>query len=122
MMLRVGVELIVLAPRKCGRRAAGVLVCFLLAWGIAANAGPESLSDLDLAELLSWVDPPAALQLLDKLQPTAQTGDARVQWLMARGFAYADADQEQAQTIAARLHELGRTHASAEAVFSWLRP
>ena len=124
-MMRVGGAMggtqCVLGPRRCGRGVAGVLVCFSLAWGIAANAGPESMPDLDRAELLSWVDPPAALQLLDKLQPTAQAGDARVQWLMARGFAYADADQEQAQTIAARLHELGRTQASAEAASHLVR-
>jgi diguanylate cyclase (GGDEF)-like protein len=55
------------------------------------------------------------LQLLDKLQPTAQTGDALVQWLMARGVAYAGGNEEQLQPIIQRLHELGGTRASAEA-------
>jgi diguanylate cyclase (GGDEF)-like protein len=98
-----------------GWRSGGVLLCLLLAWVVPANTRAAPIPDLDRAEQLSWLDAPAALQLLDQLQPTAQTGDALVQWLMARGIAYADVDQEQAQAIAQRLHDLGRTQASAEA-------
>ena len=104
------------------RRSGAALLCLLLGSLIpaATQAVPAStqaapVSDLDRAEQLSWLDAPAALQLLDQLQPTAQTGDALVQWLMARGIAYADVDQKQAQAIAQRLQELGRTQASAEA-------
>ena len=92
-----------------------MLVCLVLAWVVPARTQAAPAPDLDRAELFSWIDAPAALQLLDKLQPTAQAGDALVQWLMARGIAYADVDQEQAHAIVRRLHELGRTQASAEA-------
>lgn len=92
----------------------GVLVCILLAWIVPSNTQAAPAPDLDRAVLLSWLDAPAALQLLDKLQPTAQTGDALVPWLMIRGLAYAGVDQEQAQTIVQRLHELGRTQPLAE--------
>lgn len=88
---------------------------------MAAPAQPPYASDLDRAELLSWMDAPAALKLLDKLPPTAQTGDAQVQWLMVRGMAYADGDQAQAQAIAERLHELAHTQTSAEAASHLVR-
>ena len=97
------------------RGVARVLVCLLLASLARANTPPESIPGLDRAELLSWIDAPAALQLLDKLQPTSQTGDALIQWLMARGIASAGGDDKQARADAERLHELGRTEASAEA-------
>jgi diguanylate cyclase (GGDEF)-like protein len=108
---------IVLAVGACERgwRSGGALLCLLLAWVVPSNTQAAPILDLDRAEQLSSMDAPAALQLLDQLQPTAQTGDALVQWLMARGIAYADVDQEQAQAMAQRLHELGRTQASAEA-------
>ena len=103
------------------RRSSGVLFFLLLARVVAAPAQPPYASDLDRAELLSWMDAPAALKLLDKLPPTAQTGDAQVQWLMVRGMAYADGDQAQAQAIAERLHELAHTQASAEAASHLVR-
>ncbi len=101
--------------RNCG----AVLLCGLLAWAFPLDA--RSAADLDRAEQLSWMDAPAALQLLDTLQPIAQTGDALVQWLMARGIAYADSEQQQTELIIQRLHELGSTQASAEAVSHILR-
>ena len=98
-----------------GRRTCGVLLCLTLAFLVPVRAQAQSIPDLDRAELLSTMDAQAALQLLDQLQPSAQTGNTLVQWLMARGIAYADGDQKQAQDIAQRLHELGRTQSSAEA-------
>ena len=98
-----------------GRCAVWVLICLLLASIARANPAAESIPGLDQAEFLSWIDAPSALQLLDKLQPTSQTGDALIQWLIARGIASADGDQEQVQAIAQRLHELGRNQAAAEA-------
>jgi len=104
----------------------GVLLCLLWVWvapAQAASTADASMADLDRAQLLSWMDAPAALQLLDKLQPTAQTGDALVQWLMARGVAYAGdgGDEQKAQVIIQRLHELGGTRPSAEAAAHILR-
>jgi diguanylate cyclase (GGDEF)-like protein len=61
------------------------------------------------------MDAPAALQLLDKLEPQAASGATRIEWLMIRGLAYADDDPEQAQAVAQRLHELGLTQPVAEA-------
>lgn len=84
-------------------------------WVLPSGAHSYPPADLDRAEQLSWMNAPAALQLLDKLQPTAQTGDALVQWLMARGIAYADGEREQAEEIVQHLHQLGATLASAEA-------
>jgi diguanylate cyclase (GGDEF)-like protein len=109
--------MIMIAVGACERlrRSGGVLLCLLLAALIPATTRGAPVPDLDRAEQLSWLDAPAALQLLDKLQPTAQSGDALVQWLMARGIAYADVDQEQAQAIARRLHELESPRVSAEA-------
>jgi diguanylate cyclase (GGDEF)-like protein len=107
----------VIAVGACdrGRRSGGVLIGLLLASVFPATTQAAPVPDLDRAELLSWIDAPAAQQLLDKLQPTAQTGDALVQWLMVRGLAYADSDQEQTRAIIQRLHELGSTRGSAEA-------
>ena len=94
----------------------GVLLCMLVVWAIpAAPSRSEPIPGLDRAELLSWVDPPSALQLLDELQPTARSGDALVQWLMARGLAYALDKNQQGQAIVQRLHEIGVNQASAEA-------
>ena len=110
-----------------GRRS-GVLLCLLLAsWvlanteAIAATTQPAIGSDLDRAELLSWMDAQAALQLLDKIQPTVVPGDASVQWLMARGLAYADSEPDQTRAIVQRLHELGRTQPAAEAASHLVR-
>jgi diguanylate cyclase (GGDEF)-like protein len=91
------------------------LICLLLASLARAGTQAEPIPDLDRAELLSGLDAPAALQLLDKLQPASQSGDTQIQWLMARGIASIDVDQQQAQAIAQRLHELGRGQGAAEA-------
>jgi diguanylate cyclase (GGDEF)-like protein len=122
------VILVAVGACERGWRSGGALLCLLLAWVVPANTQAVSLPDasipdLDRAQLLSWMDAPAALQLLDRLQPTAQTGDALVQWLMARGMGYGGdgGDQEQAQAIIQRLHELGATRASAEAAAHILR-
>jgi len=105
------------------RCAAWVLICLLSASLARANTPVESIPDLDRAELLSWIDAPAALQLLDKLQPGSQAGDELIQWLMVRGIASASAggNEKQAQAIADRLHELGRDQASAEAASHLVR-
>lgn len=96
-------------------RTAGVLLCWTLAWTapLIAEAAPEP--DLSHAEQLSIFNAPAALQLLDKLQPTADSGDTLAQWLMVRGLACIDGDPEQAQAIIRRLYRLGQTQPSAEA-------
>ena len=101
--------------RQGGRRAARALIGLLLASFAQANPQAQPLPDLDRAELLSWIDAPAALQLLDRLPPASQTGDALIQSLMVRGIASSGGDEKQAQAIVERLHELGRTQASAEA-------
>jgi diguanylate cyclase (GGDEF)-like protein len=111
----------VTAACQRGRGAPWVLICLLLASPARANTQAESIPDLDRAELLSWIDAPAALQLLDKLQPASQTGDALIQWLMARGIASVGGDEKQTEAIAERLHELGRTQASAEAASHLVR-
>jgi diguanylate cyclase (GGDEF)-like protein len=88
------------------------VLCLLLAWSVPSH--PQSAAeDIDRAEQLSWMDAPAAVQLLDKLRPTMQSGDALVQWLMVRGLAYADGEEEQARAVVKRLHELGGAQASA---------
>lgn len=104
-----------------GRRTGGMLLCLVLAWVFSANTQAAPTPDLDRAEELSWLDPTAALQLLDKLQPAAQTGDVLVQWLMARGLAYADSEPEQTQAIIRRLHDLGGSRPSAEAASHMVR-
>ena len=104
-----------------GRRTGGMLLCLVLAWAFPASAQAAPTPDLDRAEELSWLDPTAALQLLDKLQPAAQTGDVLVQWLMARGLAYADSKPEQTQAIIRRLHDLGGSRPSAEAASHMVR-
>ena len=98
-----------------GGRPAGMFLTLLVAWIVPSNTQAAPAPDLDRAELLSWMDAPAALQLLDQLQPTAQTGDALVQWLMVRGLAYGEGDQQEAQAIVQRLHGLGGSSPSAEA-------
>ena len=96
-------------------KPAGILLCVLLAWTTPADAQSLSTPELDRAELLSWMDPPAARELLDKLQPTARSGQALVQWLMARGISYTAEGNEEARSVIQRLHELGATEVSAEA-------
>ena len=93
----------------------------MLSWVFPSNTQAAPTPDLDRAEELSWLDPTASLQLLDQLQPTAQTGDVLVQWLLARGLAYADSEPAQAQVIIQRLHGLGGTRASAEAASHMVR-
>lgn len=93
----------------------GILLCVLLAWTTLAQAQSLSTPELDRAEVLSWMDPPAARQLLDKLQPTARSGQALVQWLLARGISYTAEGNEEARSVIQRLHELGATEVSAEA-------
>ncbi len=111
----------VTAACQRGRCAAWVLICLLLASPARASAPVESIPDLDRAELLSWIDAPAALQLLDKLQPASQTGDTLIQWLMTCGIASVGGDEKQARAVAERLHELGRNQASAEAASHLVR-
>jgi diguanylate cyclase (GGDEF)-like protein len=100
---------------KNGGRTAGLLFCLLVTWVDPSNAQAAPTPDLDRAEMLSWMDAPVALQLLDEWQPTAQTGDKLIQWLMVRGLAYGDGDQRAAEAIVQRLHGLGGSQLSAEA-------
>jgi tetratricopeptide (TPR) repeat protein len=95
------------------RRGRLLISCLLVAWHVSANTDPGTAAALDRAEQLSWMDGPAALRLLDQLEPRARSGEALIQWLMARGLAYADGEPEQAQAIVQRLYELGRTQSAA---------
>ena len=92
-----------------------LLVFLLLAWPVTASIPAEIQADLDRAEQLSWMDAPAGLRLLDELEPRARSGDALIEWLMSRSFAYADTEPEQVQAVAQRLHVLGFTQPAAEA-------
>jgi hypothetical protein len=96
------------AAYERARRAAKDLICLLLVSLARANTQAGPIPDLDRAELLSWIDTPAALRLLDKLQPASQTGDAQIQWLMARGIASIEEDQEQAQAICSMRRKIQR--------------
>jgi diguanylate cyclase (GGDEF)-like protein len=96
-------------------------------WGALAVARAQvtATADLDRAEQLSLTDSPAALRLLDKLQPTGQDREARVRWLMIQGLAYADASSSSyTNVVIQRLRDLGREQPSALAashiVQAWL--
>jgi diguanylate cyclase (GGDEF)-like protein len=111
-------------PRLAPGLLRPALLYLLLAAGAAfSQTRNTTISQLDRAEALSSSDSAAALQLLDKIE--ARDGDALVQWLMVRGLAYADTqDEEQARAVIRRLHELAATQAHAEAashiVQAWL--
>jgi diguanylate cyclase (GGDEF)-like protein len=98
-------------------RGSGVLLLYLLLTRpvFASPPLPAPSSDLDRAELLSWMDAPAAVQLLDHIEPQARSGAALVQWLMARGLAYAEGEPDKALAIALHLHDMGRTQPIAAA-------
>ena len=96
-------------------RSGGVLLCWFLVWLAPLKSQAAPVPDLSRAEQLSKLNAPAALQLLDKLQPTALSGDTLAQWLMVRGLASIDGAPGQAQAIIRRLHQLGPTQPSAEA-------
>ena len=96
-------------------KAVGQLaLCSLLAWGVGARAA--AIPDIDRAEHLSWADAPAAIKLLDKLKPAAQGGEPLVQWLMVRGLADADTqDEDDERAIDQRLTALRTRQAVAAA-------
>jgi diguanylate cyclase (GGDEF)-like protein len=97
----------------------------VLSGSIPVHSQEAAIPDIDRAEALSWLDSSVALQMLDRLAPTAQKGRAQIQWLMVRGLAYADTKNEHdAQPVVLRLREIGRSDAAAEAashlVEGWL--
>lgn len=89
-----------------------------------AHAQDAAIPDIDRAEELSWSDSAAALNLLDKIRPTAQQGTDWVQWLMVRGLAYADTrDEEHAKAVIQQLQALNgeaSAVAAAHIVEAWL--
>jgi diguanylate cyclase (GGDEF)-like protein len=91
---------------------------------VPLHAQVAATPDIDRAEELSWSDSTAALKLLDKLKPTADSGPELVRWLMVRGLAYADThDEEHTRAVIQRLQALS-SDATAEAashiVEAWL--
>lgn len=100
------------------------LLC-VLSGSTPVHSQEAVIPDIDRAEELSWLDSSVALQMLDRLAPTAQTGRAQVQWLMVRGLAYDDTvNEHEVQPIVLHLREIGRSDAAAEAashlVEAWL--
>ena len=82
------------------------LACLLASlWSVCCYAQFAKIPDIDRAEQLSSTDAPAALELLDKLQPATQNGDDLARWLLVRGLAYCDArDESKAQEVIRRLY------------------
>jgi diguanylate cyclase (GGDEF)-like protein len=93
-----------------------LLWALLLGCGLPVYAQAATTPNIDRAEQLSWADAPAALRLLDKLKPPAQSGELLVQWLMVRGLADADSqDEVDERAIDQQLTALGTREAVAAA-------
>jgi diguanylate cyclase (GGDEF)-like protein len=91
-------------------------IVFFLLTSSALRAQEGISDDIDRAEELSWTDPPAALRLLDRLQPDPQDDAALVRWLMVQGLAHAATrDQDKARAVVQRLAQLSDAHPAAAA-------
>jgi diguanylate cyclase (GGDEF)-like protein len=92
--------------RELGRSLIGGLLLVLLA-AFPAHGG--EIEDIDRAEQLGWTDPEAALELIQKIQPSVQNDEELVELLTVRGILRIDKRQDQeAQEISGQLEAMGK--------------
>lgn len=81
------------------------LLCLAL---VAPRVHAAESDDIDRAEVLGWTDPDAALELLERVEPSVQTDAQLTELLTVRGMAYADKHQDvQAKRVIERLDSMG---------------
>src|SRR5690349_14313270 len=84
-------------------------VASLLLAVFAFSAHGGELLDIDRAEQIGWTDPEAALELIQKIQPSVQSDEELVELLTVRGILRIDKRQDQeAQEIAGQLEAMGK--------------
>jgi diguanylate cyclase (GGDEF)-like protein len=91
------------------REPGGPFVACLLLVLLAFPARGGEIADIDRAEQLGWSDPEAALELIQKIQPSVQSDEELVELLTVRGILRIDKRQDQeAKEIAEQLASMGK--------------